>query len=129
MTVQPYCGQAAPVFEDRNFRTGIRYTLVICIAHLAIMVVKCTLIYLHTIGIKTYHLSGPIYADNVQCGVHYTDQQYTIDPVSGNVVVEWEGTGPNELVQVSKFKCKLDGVPHQPCKSLLILVRWNPVNQ
>ena len=49
--------------------------------------------------------------------------------MSGNVVVEWEGTGPNELVQVSKFKCKLDGVPHQPCKSLLILVRWNPVNQ
>ena len=49
--------------------------------------------------------------------MHFTDQQYTIDPVSGNVTVEWEGTGPDEFTQVSVFTCTLDTAgPSFNCK-------------
>ena len=45
--------------------------------------------------------------DNDHCSVHYTDQQYTIDPVSGNVTVEWEGTGPDQSKKVKEFDCEI----------------------
>ena len=48
--------------------------------------------------------------------MHYTDQQYTIDPVSGNVTVEWEGTGPDEINQVSEFTCAFDTGARFTCK-------------
>ena len=56
--------------------------------------------------------------DNVQCGVHFTDQQYTIDPVSGNVTVEWEGTGPDAFVldMDRTFTCGIDAGARFTCK-------------
>ena len=42
------------------------------------------------------------------CGVHFTDQQYEYDSSTGDVTVEWEGTGPSASVQVSQFTCKVD---------------------
>ncbi len=37
----------------------------------------------------------------------FTDQQYEVDPVSGDVTVEWAGTGPTAEVNVSEFTCRL----------------------
>ena len=48
--------------------------------------------------------------------MHYTDQQYAIDSVSGNVTIEWEGTGPDEVTQVSEFTCAIDGGRRFSCK-------------
>ncbi len=47
-----------------------------------------------------------------QCGVVFTDQQYEVDPESGDVTVEWAGTGPTAEVNVSEFTCRLsNGTP------------------
>lgn len=50
------------------------------------------------------------------CSVHFTDQQYEYDPESGDVTVEWEGTGPNEDEPVSKFMCKTDTGVMESCE-------------
>ena len=56
--------------------------------------------------------------DNVQCSVHFTDQQYEINTSTGEVTVEWEGTGPSASVQVSQFECKLNNNAAVACKFL-----------
>ena len=56
--------------------------------------------------------------DNVQCSLHFTDQQYEIDSSTGDVTVEWEGTGPSASVQVSQFDCRLNGGPMEACEFL-----------
>ncbi len=41
----------------------------------------------------------------------FTDQQYEVDPVSGDVTVEWAGTGPTADINVNEFTCNLpDGM-------------------
>ncbi len=52
-----------------------------------------------------YNVSTP--ADNTQCSVVFTDQEYEVDPKSGDVTVEWAGTGPTADVNVDKFTCGL----------------------
>ncbi len=37
----------------------------------------------------------------------FTDQQYEVDPKSGDVTVEWAGTGPTADFRVSEFMCRL----------------------
>ncbi|XP_064391467.1 uncharacterized protein LOC135339314 isoform X2 [Halichondria panicea] len=63
----------------------------------------------------------PIRGDNTQCSQHFTDQQYEFDPVSGNVTVEWEGTGPDATVQVSQFMCRLPNTDTFSCVSPLVI--------
>ncbi len=60
------------------------------------------------------HLRDPIYntlhskpIDDTQCSVVFTDQEYEVDPNSGDVTVEWDGTGPTADVNVDKFTCRL----------------------
>ncbi len=50
----------------------------------------------------------------------YTDQQYELDPVSGNVTVEWSGTGPSADVSNDQFECTLDGVNLGDCELTII---------
>ena len=58
--------------------------------------------------------------DSPQCSVVFTDQQYEIDPVSGNVTVEWAGTGPTADLNVNEFECNVNGEGAVPCKPLYI---------
>ncbi len=55
-------------------------------------------------------------ADNTQCSVVFTDQQYEVDPVSGDVTVEWAGTGPTAEVNVSEFTCRLPNGTSTDCE-------------
>ena len=59
-----------------------------------------------------------LHSDNIQCSLHFTDQQYEVDPISGNVTVEWEGTGPNALEQVSEFNCAVNNEALFACELL-----------
>ncbi len=63
-------------------------------------------------------LATPPHADNIMCGVHFTDKQYEYDPVSGDVTVEWEGTGPSKSNTVSEFLCKTDDEALQSCEHM-----------
>ncbi len=65
--------------------------------------------------------SNPLYcfnspADIPQCSVVFTDQQYEVDPVSGDVTVEWAGTGPTAEVNVDKFTCGLPDGTSTDCE-------------
>ena len=55
------------------------------------------------------------------CGVHFTDQQYEYDTSTGEVTVEWEGTGPSASVQVSQFECKVDQGAESSCECVSYL--------
>ncbi|XP_064392451.1 uncharacterized protein LOC135340081 [Halichondria panicea] len=70
----------------------------------------------------------PIRNDNTQCSQHFTNQQYEFDPASGNVTVEWEGTGPDATVQVSQFMCILPNTGIFSCISPLVITGLSPGN-
>ncbi len=77
----------------------------------------CEIICIETIMSDTPPPATPhTCTDHIMCGVHFTDQQYEYDPVSGDVTVEWEGTGPDETNAVSEFKCKIDNEALQNCE-------------
>ena len=54
-------------------------------------------------------------ADNDQCSIHFINDGVSFD--GNNVIIEFEGTGPNEDTQVSEFTCRLDTEDRVDCKS------------
>ena len=52
--------------------------------------------------------------DNNQCSAHLINDGVSIE--GNNVIIEFEGTGPNEVTQVSEFTCRLDSEPQVSCK-------------
>ncbi len=81
------------------------------------MYTTCVILHVDIVKVILIHF---LLTDNNQCSHHFTDQQYEVDPVSGDVTVEWEGTGPSETVQVSQFNCRVDNGGSFPCKILCI---------
>ena len=69
----------------------------------------------------------PTPADNTQCSVVFTDQQYEVDPVSGDVTVEWAGTGPTADIRVSEFTCRLPDGTSTDCE-LITTIHYSSVH-
>ncbi len=55
----------------------------------------------------------------------FTDQQYEVDPISGDVTVEWAGTGPTAEVNVSEFTCRLPNGTSTDCELTTLLPHHN----
>lgn len=65
-----------------------------------------------------YFKIGHFADNNVQCSVHFVNDGVAIN--SSNVLLEFEGTGPSESVQVSEFQCRVDDGSFQTCKEIIM---------
>ena len=74
------------------------------------MLVQCMIVFpIHWIPVHSLTAFCTSFcADNRQCWLHFINKGPVF--VDNDLVVEFEGTGPNAFVQVSQFVCTLDNL-------------------